>query len=92
MDGKQKLLTVTKSMAHMNHVIDVLESIGLTVDDNTFDGSLYKSFNGLCDIAMENLTIESVSEENTVFNHLIEAKLDSYEQTVEEIWEQYGNK
>lgn len=90
LNPKQAMLTITHSMACINHVIDTLDNIGLNVENDAFDGALYKSFDGMCEIAMDNLDIPNMETENSVYNRLISATRENYEDIVEEVWSLYG--
>jgi hypothetical protein len=89
--NRQKFEQLVKSIAHMNHVISCLESVGLTVDDSTFDGSLFKTFDGLVPQSLEYLNVnENYKLSEEIYNRIITVEIEDCDELIKELWNDYG--
>ena len=91
MNKKEIFIKALHAVACFNHIIDKLEDIGLTVEDNAFGGALYNGYDGPTAIAMDCLSFDSIGIENDIYNKIISIKLDEYEEFAEEVWTEYGD-
>lgn len=90
MNKKASFMNLGVAMANVNHIVTVLEGIGLTVDDASFDGKLYETTDVLFKEVVKHLDM-SVSEENEVCNLMMSMDIDDLDK-LEEVWNKYGLK
>lgn len=91
MRKKEIFIKSLHSIACLNHIISSLESLGLAAEDKAFNGALYQAFDGPCAIATDCLTSPNVTEENRIYNRILQVTLDNYENFAEEAWEKYAD-
>ena len=92
MDNKERFIKSLHVIACLNCILSSLEeSLGVIVDDKAFNGALYKAYDDPCAIAIDCLKFNNVSDENTVYNRILDVTLDNYEDFAEEVWDEYGN-
>ena len=91
MRKKEIFIKALHSIACLNHILSSLESLGLVAEDKAFNGSLYQAFDGPCAIATDCLTFLNVTEENRIYNRILQVTLDNYENFAEEAWEKYAD-
>lgn len=91
MTNREKFEQLVKSIGHLNHVITCLENLGLNPGDDSFDGSLYRAFDGLTPQALEYLNVGNnfkLSEE--IYNNIITVELEDCDKLIKELWDKYG--
>lgn len=92
MNKKQILENALHSIGCLNDAIDMLEKIGLSIDDSGFGGLLYQSYNGIIDIAMSCLTFDDIGDRNQIDDMLLsETTVENYLNITEEVWAKYGS-
>lgn len=91
MRKKEVFIKSLYSIACLNHILSSLESLGLVAEDKAFNGALYQAFDGPCAIATDCLTFPDVTEENRIYNRILQVTLDNYENFAEEAWEKYAD-
>ena len=92
MSDYDKFVKLINSIANINHVISSLESIGLNVDENAFEGALFRSFDGLVVIAMDLLNLTDSPAHNDVYNKMIGVEKGNCESLIKELWNEYRIK
>lgn len=90
MTNRQKFEQLVTSIAHINHVVSLLENMGLGVDDSSFDGSLFKSYDGLVPQALEYLYFKDYKESEEIYTKIITAELEEKDELIKELWDKYG--
>ena len=91
MRKKEIFIKSLHSIACLNHILSSLESLGLVAEDKAFNGALFQAFDGPCAIAIDCLTFPNVTEENMIYNEILQVTLDNYEDFAEEAWEKYAD-
>lgn len=91
MRKKEIFIKSLHSIACLNHILSSLESLGLVAEDKAFNGALYQAFDGPCTTATDCLTFPDVTEENRIYNKILQVTLDGYENFAEEAWEKYAD-
>ena len=91
MRKKEIFVKSLHSIACLNHILSSLESLGLVAEDKAFNGALYQAFDGPCAIAIDCLTFDNITEENMIYNEILQVTLDNYEDFAEEAWAKYAD-
>ena len=91
MRKKEIFIKSLHSIACLNHILSSLESLGLVAEDKAFNGALFQAFDGPCAIATDCFTFPNVTEENRIYNRILQVTLDNYENFAEEAWEKYAD-
>lgn len=90
---KQQFIRICKSLANMESLISDFKELGLLMEPDTRIGHyVYNTCDNIFNVAKSILDINKIDYDGDdwLHDHLMNAKLDTLDQVIEEAWQKYG--